>query len=74
VLGYVVMPNHFHVLLYPTHTGTSLHELVGDGKRFMAYDIVHTLNTRRGIIVVSASGWCTDTEKLRAKRTSVFST
>ena len=43
VVGYVIMPNHFHVLLYPTHTGTALNKLVGEGKRFMAYDIVNNL-------------------------------
>src|SRR3954470_14027031 len=43
LLGYVIMPNHFHVLLYTTHTGTSLSKIVGDGKRFMAYDIVNAL-------------------------------
>jgi hypothetical protein len=43
VLGYVIIPNHFHVLLFPTHTGTSLSILVGMGKRFMAYDIVNGL-------------------------------
>jgi hypothetical protein len=43
VVGYVIMPNHFHVLLYPTHTGTSVNKMVGECKRFMAYDIVSGL-------------------------------
>jgi hypothetical protein len=47
VTGYVIMPNHFHVLLYPTHSGTSLNKLIGEGKRFMAYDIVRN---RRGSV------------------------
>jgi REP element-mobilizing transposase RayT len=47
LLGYVIMPNHFHVLLYPTHTGTSINQLIGDCKRFMAYDIVHSLKTQQ---------------------------
>ena len=37
------MPNHFHVLLFLSHTGTSLNTLVGTVKRFMAYDIVGRL-------------------------------
>src|SRR5687768_14242897 len=41
--GYVIMPNHAHVLLYPTHSGTSLSKIIGDGKRFMAYDIVNAM-------------------------------
>jgi REP element-mobilizing transposase RayT len=43
VVGYVIMPNHLHVLLYPSHSGTSLNKLVGEGKRFMAYSIVSGL-------------------------------
>lgn len=43
LLGYVIMPNHFHVLLYPTHTDTSQSKIVGDGKRFLAYAIVNSL-------------------------------
>ena len=43
VVGYVIMPNHFHVLLYPTHTGTSINKMIGECKRFMAYDIVQSL-------------------------------
>jgi hypothetical protein len=39
--GYVIMPNHVHALLFPTHSGISLNKIVGDGKRFMAYDIVN---------------------------------
>ena len=41
--GYVIMPNHFHVLLFPTHSGTSVNKMVGECKRFMAYDIVNNL-------------------------------
>jgi hypothetical protein len=40
VTGYVIMPNHFHVLVYLSHSGTSLNILIGECKRFMAYDIV----------------------------------
>lgn len=43
VLGYVIMPNHLHVLLYPTKVEKPLSNLVGEGKRFMAYDIVNHL-------------------------------
>jgi hypothetical protein len=43
VAGYVIMPNHLHVLLYLSHSGTSLNIFVGEGKRFMAYAIVSGL-------------------------------
>ena len=43
VVGYVIMPNHFHVLLFPTHSGTSIKTMISECKRFMAYDIVNSL-------------------------------
>ncbi|WPP53428.1 REP-associated tyrosine transposase [Catalinimonas niigatensis] len=43
ILAYVVMPNHLHCLLFPTHTDKSLNQLVSEGKRFMAYAIVSQL-------------------------------
>jgi REP element-mobilizing transposase RayT len=45
VLAYVIMPNHLHVLLYPTNPNLSLNKLVANGKRFMAYDIVSRLTS-----------------------------
>jgi len=43
--GYVIMPNHLHVLLFPTHPEKPLSKLVGEGKRFIAYDIVKRLKS-----------------------------
>jgi REP element-mobilizing transposase RayT len=41
--GYVIMPNHLHLLLHYSGGAQSLNTLVGNGKRFMAYDIVKRL-------------------------------
>jgi hypothetical protein len=73
VLAYVIMPNHFHVLLYPTHTGTSLDKLVGDGKRFMAYDIVNSLKKqgKESILAILRDG-VDKHEKLKGKLHQVF--
>ncbi len=40
VLGYVIMPNHVHVLIGYVSCKNSLNTVVGNGKRFMSYDIV----------------------------------
>jgi REP element-mobilizing transposase RayT len=42
VLAYVIMPNHLHFLLHYSG-GKSLNTVIGNGKRFMAYEIVHVL-------------------------------
>ena len=47
ILAYVIMPNHIHCLLYPTDPKKTLNSLVGNGKRFMAYDIVSRLRERK---------------------------
>jgi len=43
VTGYVIMPNHLHVLIYFSKTDKPINKIVGDGKRFMAYEIVKRL-------------------------------
>lgn len=43
VLGYVIMPNHVHLLLYYKQTAQSLNTRVGNGKRFIGYDLVKRL-------------------------------
>jgi REP element-mobilizing transposase RayT len=43
VTGFVIMPNHLHMILYYAGGAQSLNTLVGNGKRFLAYDIVERL-------------------------------
>jgi REP element-mobilizing transposase RayT len=43
VSGYVIMPNHIHLLVYTTNTIDSINNIIGTGKRFMAYEIVKRL-------------------------------
>jgi len=43
ITGYVIMPNHIHSLLYFAGGHQSLNKLIGNGKRFMAYEIVRRL-------------------------------
>ncbi len=43
IIGYVIMPNHVHVIIAFRNTGESINTIVGNGKRFMAYKIVERL-------------------------------
>lgn len=47
VTGYVIMPNHLHMLLHFAGGRQSLNTLVGNGKRFMAYDIIKRLENQK---------------------------
>ncbi len=38
--GYVIMPNHFHALLYFSEISRSLNIVIGNAKRFLAYEII----------------------------------
>lgn len=43
IAGYVIMPNHVHVLIAFRKTDQDINTIVGNGKRFMAYEIVSRL-------------------------------
>ncbi len=43
VVGYVVMPNHVHCILYFPEAGFNLNKILANGKRFMAYGLVDKL-------------------------------
>jgi REP element-mobilizing transposase RayT len=46
ILGNVVMPNHVHFLLHYTNTKQPLNTIIGNGKRFIGYDIVKRLKEK----------------------------
>jgi REP element-mobilizing transposase RayT len=46
ILGYVIMPNHVHALIGFVNTGVSINTTIGNGKRFMAYEIVERLKQK----------------------------
>ena len=41
--GYVLMPNHFHVIISFINTTQSINTIIGNGKRFIAYEIIDRL-------------------------------
>jgi REP element-mobilizing transposase RayT len=47
VTGYVIMPNHLHALLYFPQMPKSLNSVIGNAKRFLAYEIIKRLEEKR---------------------------
>lgn len=47
VVAYVIMPNHVHVLLYFPQAGYALNTLIGNAKRFLAYEIIKRLQAQK---------------------------
>ena len=74
VTGYVVMPNHLHALIAFRNTmGQSINSIVGNGKRFMAYELVNRLKTQgHDHVLQELSNYVNKTEKQRGKQHEVF--
>lgn len=73
IVGYVIMPNHVHSLIAFRNTGKSINTIVGNGKRFIAYELVKRLEARhdRQIIAFLQSGVETK-ERERNKKHEVW--
>ena len=71
--GYVIMPNHLHALISFSNTGKNINTIIGNGKRFMAYDIVEKLQvTNNEIILAKLSNAVKPSYKKRGKLHEVF--
>jgi len=71
--GYVVMPNHIHLLLYVTESSKGLNHVIGESKRFLAYEIVKRLKKlkRNDILKILADGVHPEEQKI-GKKHQVF--
>ena len=49
IIGYVIMPNHIHVMIGFTESVQSLNKIIGNGKRFMAYEIIKRLKQHQEV-------------------------
>lgn len=72
VAGYVIMPNHVHALLAFSE-GQSINTIIGNGKRFMAYEIVKRLKEKgEDAVLNQLSHFVNKTERQRGKLHEVF--
>lgn len=53
IIGFVIMPNHIHLLIYVSENSITINKLIGNGKRFMAYEIVKRLTTQKNYDVLN---------------------
>jgi hypothetical protein len=68
VTGYVIMPNHLHLLLYYSAIRQSLNTIIGNGKLFMAYEIVTRLKeTKLDKLLVKLQNGVKPKDKARGK-------
>ncbi|MDG1720668.1 MAG: hypothetical protein P8I31_05395 [Bacteroidia bacterium] len=74
--GYVIMPNHFHGIFYvPEDCCKSINQILANGKRFIAYDIIKALKEmKKEKVLQYLSIETTEKEKRRGKKHKVFRT
>lgn len=73
ILGYVIMPNHIHVIIAFTGLGKSINTRVGNMKRFIAYEIIGRLKQaqRADVLEMLIEGVST-TERKKGKLHRAF--
>jgi REP element-mobilizing transposase RayT len=47
VIAYIIMPNHFHAILYFPQSGYDLNKIIGNAKRLIAYEIIERLEKQK---------------------------
>jgi REP element-mobilizing transposase RayT len=74
ITGYVIMPNHVHALIAFRNTqGKSINSIIGNGKRFMAYEIVKRLEDKKSAeLLEQLASYVNATDRLRGKQHEVF--
>ena len=73
LIGYVLMPNHLHLMVYLPEYPKTINQILSNGKRFMAYEIVKRLKSKNcGQILKVLSGKVTDEEKQKGQIHRVF--
>ena len=71
--SFVIMPNHLHAIIYINESDRRINDIVGTGKRFMAYEIVKRLKTVNNVTTLrKLSDAVPLSERLRGKLHNVF--
>jgi REP element-mobilizing transposase RayT len=72
-LGFVIMPNHVHLLLQLPDSVKNLNSIISNGKRFIAYELIAQLKDREHQkLLQQLSDACTDREKAKGQVHKAF--
>jgi len=72
VLAYVIMPNHLHLILH-YNGGKNLNTVIGNGKRFMAYELVRLLEQKGELVLLQKlQAEVKDKDRSRGKKHEVW--
>ncbi|MCB9033687.1 MAG: hypothetical protein H6553_07610 [Chitinophagales bacterium] len=73
IVGYVIMPNHLHVIIAFRKSKQTINTIIGNGKRFLAYGIIDRLKqNNQSAILETLQKAVKSTDKKRGKLHEVF--
>jgi len=73
IIGYSIMHNHVHAIIAFHNTGKTINSIVGNGKRFMAYDIVNRLQKQNHLnVLTQIKAMVNDAQRAINKQHEVF--
>ena len=71
--GYVIMPNHVHGLISFIEAKQSINIIIGNGKRFMAYEIIKRMKLNNQLrLLEKMEGGVSESRKINNKRHEVW--
>jgi len=73
IVAYVIMPSHVHAIIGFCTSTTPINNIIGNGKRFMAYELVKLLRSQgKEELLEQMKGWVNSTDEMRHKQHEVF--
>ena len=73
IIGYTIMPNHVHAIIAFHNTGKTINSIIGNGKRFIAYDLVAELKKReQHTVLKQLEEWVNKTQQSDNKQHEIF--
>ncbi len=72
-MAFVIMLNHVHIVIQLPDSVTNLNTIVGNGKRFMAYELIATLKEQKQEpILQRLSSACSEKERTKGQKHKAF--
>jgi len=72
-VAYAIMPNHLHCILHFPEPDFSLNKIIGNAKRFMAYEILNRLEKNKETVMLELlAASVSDREKKKGQLHKVF--
>jgi REP element-mobilizing transposase RayT len=73
IVAYAIMPNHLHAILHFHNEGFDLNKIIGNGKRFIAYEIVNRLEAAGNkAMLARLQSLVTEREKKKGQLHKIF--